>query len=428
MSVEENSRLVGITQDEFDAIMRKHAMFRSARVGGARAVLTARNLAGIDLQNCDLSHADLTGASLNGGDARGAKFNYCTFFGADLRFCNLQGANMTRADLRGACLRGAILIGADMAGADLREGMLAGTEKNGNIVPLHGDWPLFDAGGADFSGANLTDARLSGSVAIGTNFSDATMRGCRIVRARLEGSNFSGANLEGADLSHCDLTKVNMNGAILINAALNIASLRQANLLNAMTSLPLGPTTKDLPGRLEDLLRQHREWVASEGAAGAQLDISGHDMRGTKLFAFALLTLLRADKAVFYGLNLTESQLQAASLSTADMRYISAVRADFRGVVMVGTQLSNADLRDAHFEPLVSHQGRVIKSNLSKANFRYANLSGASLRQANLKGADLSYANLIGADLIDADFTDAVLIGARMTSGQKAYMESIRKK
>ena len=427
MKHEETVRLTDITQDELETIVRKHTMFRSARVGGARAILARRNLSGFNLQNYDLSYADMTGVSLNGADASGAHLDYCNFFGADLRFCNLQGAHLVRADLRGACLRGANLIAADMAGADLREGMLAGTESDGNIVPLHGDWPASEAGGADFSGANLTDAHLSGAVAVGTNFSDTTMCGCKIVRARLEGSNFAGANLEGADLSQCDLTRVNMRGAVLVNAALNIASLQQANLVNAMTNLPIGPTAKDLPESLEILMRKHSSWVASEGALGKQLDISGHDMRGTKLFAYAQLTLVNGENAILYGLNLTETQMQAGSLSNADMRHISAFKADFRGIEMVGTRLTKADLRNAHFEPLVSIQGRRILSNLSNANLRYANLSGASLHEVNLRKADLSYANLLEVDLTGADLSGADFSGARMDHAQRALIAKAKK-
>ncbi|MFA4994250.1 MAG: pentapeptide repeat-containing protein [Bdellovibrionales bacterium] len=427
MDHEENSRLIETTQDELDAIVRKHSMFLSARVGGARAVLSRHNLSGLNISGLDLSYADMTGVSLNRANASGAMLDYCNFFGADMRFCNLQGAHLMRADLRGACLRGANLIAADLAGADLREGMLAGTEADGDIVPLHKDWPASEAGGADFSGANLTDARLSGAVAVGTKFSDTTMCGCKIVRARLEGSDFSGANLEGADLSQCDLTRVNMRGAVLVNAALNIASLQQANLLNAMTNLPLGPTAKDLSESLEDLLRKHTAWVSSDGTLGKQLDISNHDMRGTKIFAYAHLALVNAEGAILYGLDLTESQMQAAFLSNSDMRHVSAFKADFRGVDMVGTRLTNADLRDAHFEPLISPQGRTITSNLTNANLRYANLSGARLRQVNLNNTDLSYANLEGADLTDSDLTFTIIEGTRFDAEQKIMIAEMLK-
>ena len=58
--------------------------------------------------------------------------------------------------------------------------LLAAADGHCNIVPLHRDWPPSESGGADLSGANLTEARLSGAVAVGTNFSDATMRNCNI--------------------------------------------------------------------------------------------------------------------------------------------------------------------------------------------------------------------------------------------------------
>jgi len=104
------------------------------------------------------------------------------------------------------------------------------------------------------------------------------------------------------------------------------------------------------------------------------------------------------------------------------MRHVSAVKADFRGVEMVGTNLTNADLREARFEPLISPQGRKISSTLVKANLRYANLTGAQLREVDLSHADLSYSVLLGADLTDSRFSGAKFTGARMDDEQKALI------
>lgn len=426
MSVFDSAALIKITQAELDAVAKKHSMFRLARVGGARAMLTRHDLSGLNLEGKDFSHADFTGSSLQYARACGTVFDYSTFFGADLRYCDLQSASLVRADLRGVCLRGAVLVGADMTGVDLREGVLANADGNGNLTSYFGHVPNRERGGADLSGANLSEARLSGAVAAGTNFCDATLRSAKIVRADLSGANMTGANLESADLSMTELNDVDMRGAILVNAAINIASLNKANIAGAMTNLPVGPTARDLPEPLDELIRKHGVWVSSNGKAGVQLDISGHDMRGTTIFSHSVLTLMKAAEATLYGLNLVGTQMQAAMLVRSDLRYINGELSDMRGVDLRDARLTSANLRGARFDPLVLPQGGVVLSNLSRANFRYANLAEANLRQARLIDADLSYANLMGADLTGADLTGANLTGARLNPSQQAIIDRVK--
>ena len=128
---DDSDHVTRLTQAELDAVVQKHGMFRVARLGGVRAILSRYDLSHLTLRGKDLSHADLTGACLHQTDLREAKLDYCAFFGADMRQANLQGTSLVRADLRGACLRGAVLIGADMSGVDLREGLLTATDDQG---------------------------------------------------------------------------------------------------------------------------------------------------------------------------------------------------------------------------------------------------------------------------------------------------------
>ena len=182
------NHLKPISQSELDGILNKHAKFRTARQGGARAILAYRDLSQRSLRKCDLSHADLTGVSFNAADLRECRLDYTTLFGADLRFADLRGASLTRSDMRGVCIRSALLIGANLSNVDLREGVLNITDSKGNLIPLHEGLDLA-GGGADFSGADLTDCKLSGAIALQTNFTDAILRGCKIVRANLSGAN-----------------------------------------------------------------------------------------------------------------------------------------------------------------------------------------------------------------------------------------------
>ena len=41
--------LTRLTQNELDSIVYKHTMFREARVGGIRAILSYHDLSGLDL-------------------------------------------------------------------------------------------------------------------------------------------------------------------------------------------------------------------------------------------------------------------------------------------------------------------------------------------------------------------------------------------
>ena len=178
----------------------------------------------------------------------------------------------------------------------------------------------------------MTDARMSGAVAIGTNFSDATMRGCKIARANLSGANFAGANLENADLSMCELKSVNMRDTVLTNAALDLTKSKNPVLRGAMTDKPVGPTVAHLPQPLEHMMAKHSVWVTSDGGTGVQLDISGYDMRGIKIFARTCLSLMKANDATFYGVVFSGSQMHAANLRNADMRHVVAEHADMRGI------------------------------------------------------------------------------------------------
>lgn len=84
---------------------------------------------------------------------------------------------------------------------------------------------------------------------------------------------------------------------------------------------------------LNKIIKNHEEWLRTNGNEGERANLSGADLSG------------------------------------ADLRYANLSEAD----------LSGADLS---------------KANLSEADLRYADLSGADLNKANLRRADLSGANL----------------------------------
>lgn len=90
-------------------------------------------------------------------------------------------------------------------------------------------WDI-DLSESDFSGLNLSSARLPLFVAINTNLSGADFSKADLTGALLRGANLSHANLSGANLWEADLSKANLSGANLREADLSRAQLRGAIL------------------------------------------------------------------------------------------------------------------------------------------------------------------------------------------------------
>jgi uncharacterized protein YjbI with pentapeptide repeats len=94
-----------------------------------------------------------------------------------------------------------------------------------------------------------------------------------------------------------------------------------------------------------------------------------------------------------------QSVLMGVDLSGANLN-----DADLRGADLYGANLSDADLRGAI----------LSRANLSHAHLFHANLSDADLSGADLIGANMGGAHLIGARLYVANLSGANLIGANL--------------
>ena len=98
---------------------------------------------------------------------------------------------------------------------------------------------------------------------------------------------------------------------------------------------------------------------------------------------------------------------------------------------MRGSDLSDANLRDANLSGSDLRDAILRGSNLSGANLRGSNLSGANLSGAILRDANLSGAILSGAILSDANLrgayrsqTDPPIPGWIVTDGQLVRSEN----
>jgi uncharacterized protein YjbI with pentapeptide repeats len=219
------------------------------------------------------------------------------------------------------------------------------------------------------------------------------------------------------------LQSTNLRGAVLTNAIIHLDSLEKANLDGAMTNAPLGPTVADLPAPLSDMIDWHAIWVTTSGKAGNRLDISGYDVRGVTLFTGADLTLIKAESAIFYGVNLTKTQMQAALLNNADFRHTNAEKMDLRGAELIGARLTHGNFTKANFTAVPLSKGGVIHADLSGANLRYGQFVEANFKDAKMAGADLSYANFMGANLTGVDLTGAKLDGIRCEREQQRIFD-----
>ncbi len=407
-------QLRDVSQVELDQMMEKHALFMAARPGGARAVLTHANLNSLRLSGANLAQADFYGACLARANLSGATLDSAVFFGADLRHANLTKASLVHADMRGALLRGAVLNGADLTEADLRDGRRAERDGEGDLQDISFENDPTDITQARLVAANLGGAKMGGMIAMQTDFSGASLRGAKLLRANLRGAKFLQADLTGADLSHADLRGANLTGALLLKVDLTGAQTEGAQMHEALTDAPHGTPVSALPRPFDFMLRDHRRWAETQGAEGQPMDLSGLDMRGVQNLAYARLSALRADKAVFSGLDMPGAELQAAHLAGADFRGVRLDHADLRGLKAPLGDFSGASLVKANLSPLVMTGGQKVVAELSLARFCHANLAGAVLTHAVLRDADLTGAILDGADLRDADLRGAVLDGATL--------------
>jgi uncharacterized protein YjbI with pentapeptide repeats len=210
--------------------------------------------------------------------------------------------------------------------------------------------------------ANLSQAKLSGSVAAHTDFTDAVMRRCKLVRADLQHAVMTGADLQGADFSGANLQGASLRNAILTGAIFFDTTTDGADMAGVLTEKPAGRLMSELTPDVPGLLQRHERWVNTNGAEGQPIDLSGFDLRDLRSLAGQCLSTLRARGAIFCGLFLDGVALQAAQLEGADLRSCQLTRADLRGVNLSEARLTNADLRDSNLGPLLLPGGRMLVS------------------------------------------------------------------
>jgi uncharacterized protein YjbI with pentapeptide repeats len=404
-----------ISQAQLDEIIARHEAFKGGRANGARAILQHYDLTGLTLAHHDMSNADFTGSIMVETNLEECKLDYAVLYACDLRKANFSKSSLVRADLRGACLRGAIMAGANLTEADLREGAYAtfDPEKGLTFASDSQAWQE-GTGGVDMRGANLGSVKLSGAIAINSNFEDANLSKSTIIRGNLSGANLAGANLAGADLSQCELKNVNLRGANLSGTMMDYSNLENVDLAGALTDLPSGHTLSEKGIPIEEMIRLHQLWLKTQGDDGKKLNLSDYDLRNAPNLGGYNLTMIVAERCIFYGHDFSGASLQAANLRSSDFRHCIFKCADLRGSNFSKCNMVGAKFISAHLEPLYFDNNRTLRTNFSGVNLRYADFSGATLIEVDFSGADLSFANFKGANTTGSIFTGAITSDAAL--------------
>ena len=190
----------------------------------------------VDLSSLDLEYADLSGVNLTRARLSGA---------------NLSNADLSRANLTDATLS----FGATLTNVNLSQALVTGTQFDSSLLTKEQLYSTASymtktlrgirlqsrgPGGWDFSGQDLTGARLSG------NLRDANFTGAIVTQASLRGSfaeeqlyttaSYQARNLRGIDLSNSVLDGWDFRGQDLTEASFHQAKLADANFAGANLS------------------------------------------------------------------------------------------------------------------------------------------------------------------------------------------------
>lgn len=168
----------------------------------------------------------------------------------------------------------------------------------------------------------------------------------------------------------------------------------------------------------------------SKGMDFQKRDLRGADLSGARLYN-ADLRGAKLDFAVLESANLqgadlspaknsdgsdTPTELIAAKLFDADLRYTNLFKADLRGADVSATKMGGAGLFLANLDGVKETAVERLGPFLGSVDLRGADMLGAQLKAADLRGADLQGADLRSTQLQGAILTGATLKGALLAN------------
>lgn len=176
--------MTSMTQEELNEVIRKHDLWLKKEFGPGsgcvkgeeKAILSFKDLHGLNFQGADLRYVDLHRSILSN-----STLTQAVLWGADLSYADLNGIYMNDADLAEANLECSYCHGSDFKSSIFNQANLSS---------------------ADFSNSNFHSASLQGAILNKANFSYADLRCVSLNNVELYGANLYKANLDGADISY----------------------------------------------------------------------------------------------------------------------------------------------------------------------------------------------------------------------------------
>ena len=198
-------------------------IFTNANLSGARfykvkgltdsQLRSAESIAGIWLDDIDLSNFNLSGLDFSGGNFHGSTLSNVDFTNAILD-------RVMFYDLKGLCdkqLRSAkSLVGLNIQSMDISEFDLSGLNfSSGGIVNS-------TSLNSNFTETNLTSVSFYGATFNGSNFNRANLTDTYLAKCSLVNTNLTNANLTGATFTaETDISGATINGADLTSTVEN---------------------------------------------------------------------------------------------------------------------------------------------------------------------------------------------------------------
>jgi uncharacterized protein YjbI with pentapeptide repeats len=181
-----------ITQDEFDFILKDHALWLEDETKGKRADLSER-----DLRNLKLAHVHLEGANLSYSRLEGSDLTQIHLTGARLIQTHLEDTMLFHAELSAAVLIGAHLENSNLEYASLLNANLGWAHlENASLPSIDGRYLCLCF--AHLEKANVEYACLEGAWLVNAWASNANFKSVNLQSADLRNAHFEGTRFEFA--------------------------------------------------------------------------------------------------------------------------------------------------------------------------------------------------------------------------------------
>jgi uncharacterized protein YjbI with pentapeptide repeats len=250
------------------------------------------------------------------------------------------------------------------------------------------------------------------------NYDGANFAGADLTEANFSNASLVGANLNKANLSDVNFHEADLSSASLVEARLYIANLWKAKLIGADLSL----------ANLEDAECYEADF---EAALLVGANLTGANLHNTKFRKANLhkANLSRADARMgdFTGATLTQAELLETDLFQTDIIGADLRGADLRYARTIETSFANSDLTGSHIHGI--YGWTVILDGAKQEDLIITRPGEPTLTVDDLRVAQFVYLLLSNQNIrnvIDTIGRKAVLILGRFTAKRKAILDAIR--